>query len=36
VGKEEYTEVTTGSRDLQALVAEHDAWLNKGKGKKKK
>ncbi len=34
VGKEEYSEVTTGSRDLQALVAEHDAWLKKGKKKR--
>jgi len=34
VDKEVYSEITTGSKDLQALVAEHDAWLSKGKKKK--
>ncbi len=34
VGKEDYVEITKGEQDLQALVAEHDAWLRRGKKKK--
>jgi len=34
VGKEDYVEITKGEQDLLALVAEHDAWLHRGKKKK--